>query len=56
MAVTEEKIIAEESIAMTESEWLSFQDPQKMLLFLRDSGRFSERKARLFACAAVRRI
>jgi hypothetical protein len=41
---------------MTEAEWHSSADPQKMLAFLRDGGPASERKLRLFGCACVRRV
>jgi hypothetical protein len=41
---------------MTRSEWHSCTDPQEMLEFLQNSGRWNERKLRLFSCACVRRI
>ena len=41
---------------MTEQEWLAATDPGPMLGFLRASGRASERKLRLFACACCRSI
>jgi hypothetical protein len=37
---------------MTEAEWLAFDDPRRMLAFLR--GKASERKLRLFAVACTR--
>jgi hypothetical protein len=39
---------------VTESEWLSCADPEKMLAFLR--GKATNRKLRLFAVACVRRV
>ncbi len=39
---------------MTEAEWLACTDPEKMLQFLRS--RASERRLRLFAAAAFRRL
>jgi hypothetical protein len=39
---------------VTEAEWLASGDPQAMLQFLHESGKASERKLRLFACAWCR--
>jgi hypothetical protein len=36
---------------MKESDWAACNDPNDMVRFLRDSGKLSERKARLFAVA-----
>jgi hypothetical protein len=41
---------------VTPDEWDACTEPQGMLLFLRESGRASERKLRLFACACCRRV
>src|SRR4051794_15687326 len=41
---------------MTEVEWVACDDPHVMLNFLRQSGRVTERKPRLFAAACVRGV
>lgn len=40
---------------MTGPEWNNCADPQAMLELLRESGRASERKLRLYFCACCRR-
>jgi hypothetical protein len=41
---------------MTPDEWDNCTEPQRMLTFLQESGRASERKLRLYACACCRRV
>ena len=41
---------------MTDTEWLACTDAQPLLDFLRDSGKLSERKARLFAVACAHHV
>jgi hypothetical protein len=41
---------------MTQTEWLACTDPAEMLAFLRELGKLSERKARLFAAACCRHL
>jgi hypothetical protein len=41
---------------LTDSEWVTWADPTEMLKHLEVSGKASQRKLRLFACACCRRI
>jgi hypothetical protein len=41
---------------VTEAEWLACTDPVPLVAFLRSSGRGSDRKLRLFACACCRHL
>jgi hypothetical protein len=41
---------------VTETDWEGCQDPAPMLAFLRDLGRLSERKERLWGCALCRLV
>jgi hypothetical protein len=43
-------------MSMDEQQWLSSSSPQEMLDFLRDGGKATERKLRLFAIACSRRL
>jgi hypothetical protein len=44
------------SDAVTGADWLTCDEPQQMLSFLRESGRVSVRKWRLFTVACTRRV
>jgi hypothetical protein len=41
---------------MTKADWFASTQPQAMLTFLRDTGRATDRKLRLFAAACCRRV
>jgi hypothetical protein len=41
---------------MTEAEWTSCENPKRMLVFLTDQRRASERRMRLYSCACCRRV
>jgi hypothetical protein len=41
---------------VTEAQWLAATDPEEMLAFLRDCGKASDRKLRLFTCACCRAV
>ncbi len=41
---------------MAPRDWDKCCEPQRMLQFLHESGRASERQMRLFACACCRRV
>jgi hypothetical protein len=45
-----------EAQPLDEYTWLSCQEPQAMLAWLRNSAKPSERKLRLFGCACMRRV
>jgi hypothetical protein len=43
-------------MGVDESEWQTSTDPQRMLYFLQEAGKLSERKSRLFSVACCRRL